>query len=159
MQTIAELRGWSPLIALQVEYSLIERTVERDLIPMAREMGLGVIPWSPLASGVLTGKYQQSDLDEHGSAGAEGTRKNVALGNGALSERGLKIAEVVKAVAGEMGKAPSQVALAWTLLNAAVAAPIMGEHGRASCRDRVGKYVSLSVGGVTSKKKKKDIIK
>src|SRR3546814_6469840 len=73
---------------------------------MAREMGLGVIPWSPLASGVLTGKYQQSDLDEHGSAGAEGTRKNVALGNGALSERGLKIAEVVKAVAGEMGKAP-----------------------------------------------------
>src|SRR3546814_8789368 len=85
---------------------------ERDLIPMARGMGLGVIPWSPLASGVLTGKYQQSDLDEHGSAGAEGTRKNVALGNGALSERGLKIAEVVKAVAGEMGKAPSQVALA-----------------------------------------------
>src|SRR3546814_16543344 len=93
---------------------------------MAREMGLGVIPWSPLASGVLTGKYQQSDLDEHGSAGAEGTRKNVALGNGALSERGLKIAEVVKAVAGEMGKEPPQVALAWTLLNAEIAAPVRG---------------------------------
>src|SRR3546814_8770499 len=108
MQTIAELRGWSPLIALQVEYSLIERTVERDLIPMAREMGLGVIPWSPLASGVLTGKYQQSDLDEQGSAGAEGTRKNVALGNGALSERGLKIAEVGKAVAGAIGERKSQ---------------------------------------------------
>src|SRR3546814_5099961 len=124
MQTIAELRGWSPLIALQVEYSLIERTVERDLIPMAREMGLGVIPWSPLASGVLTGKYQQSDLDEHGSAGAEGTRKNVALGNGALSERGLKIAEVVKEIAGEMVKAPPRVALAWTLLNVEVSAPV-----------------------------------
>src|SRR3546814_15658149 len=137
MQTIAELRGWSPLIALQVEYSLIERTVERDLIPMAREMGLGVIPWSPLASGVLTGKYQQSDLDEHGSAGAKGTRKNVALGNGALGERGLKIAEVVKAVAGEMGKAPSQVALAWNLLNAVVAAPIMGVRTMEKFEDKL----------------------
>ena len=57
MQAIAELRGWSPLVALQIEYSLVERTVERELIPMAREMGLGVIPWSPLGSGVLTGKY------------------------------------------------------------------------------------------------------
>ncbi|WP_343715635.1 aldo/keto reductase, partial [Inquilinus sp.] len=63
MQTIADLRGWSPLIALQIEYSLIERTVERDLIPMARELGLGVIPWSPLASGVLTGKYGRADLE------------------------------------------------------------------------------------------------
>jgi aryl-alcohol dehydrogenase-like predicted oxidoreductase len=58
MQAIADLRGWAPLVALQIEYSLIERTVERDLIPMAREMGLGVIAWSPLASGVLTGKYR-----------------------------------------------------------------------------------------------------
>ncbi len=66
MQAIADLRGWSPLVALQIEYSLIERTVERDLIPMAREMGLGVIPWSPLASGVLTGKYTRADLDHGG---------------------------------------------------------------------------------------------
>jgi aryl-alcohol dehydrogenase-like predicted oxidoreductase len=51
------------LVALQIEYSLIERTVERELIPMARELGLGVVPWSPLASGVLTGKYTQADLD------------------------------------------------------------------------------------------------
>src|SRR5918996_4783286 len=79
MQAIADLRGWSPLVALQIEYSLIERTVERDLIPMAWEMGLGVVPWSPLASGVLTGKYSRSDLDHgDGVATAEGTRKNVA---------------------------------------------------------------------------------
>ena len=62
MQTIADLRGWSPLVALQIEYSLIERTGERDLIPMAREMGLGVIPYSPLGGGVLTGKYSRADL-------------------------------------------------------------------------------------------------
>ncbi|WP_158813003.1 aldo/keto reductase [Methylocapsa sp. S129] len=139
MQAIADLRGWSPLIALQVEYSLIERTVERDLIPMAREMGLGVIPWSPLASGVLAGKYSKADLDHGGgSADAVGTRKNIAAANGGLSERGLAIAEVVKAVAAETGRTPSQVALAWTLLNPAVASPIMGARTLAQLEDNLG---------------------
>ena len=58
-RAIADLRGWSPLIALQSEYSLIERTTERDLIPMAQEMGLGLVTWSPLANGLLTGKYSR----------------------------------------------------------------------------------------------------
>ena len=58
MQAIAELRGWSPLVALQIPYNLTERTVERDLMPMAKEMGMGVLPWSPLAGGVLSGKYE-----------------------------------------------------------------------------------------------------
>jgi aryl-alcohol dehydrogenase-like predicted oxidoreductase len=69
MQAIAELRGWSPLIALQIEYSFIERTVERELIPMASEMGLGVIPWSPLASGVLAGKYTRAPAIGQGLGG------------------------------------------------------------------------------------------
>jgi aryl-alcohol dehydrogenase-like predicted oxidoreductase len=126
MQAIADLRGWSPLIALQIEYSLIERTVERDLIPMAREMGLGVIPWSPLGMGVLTGKYSKADLATSAATGAVSTRKSVAASNGSLSPRSLEIAEVVKAVAAELGKSPAQVALAWTLLDPAVAAPIVG---------------------------------
>ena len=71
MQMLADLRGWSPLIALQIEYSLLERTVERELMPMAQELGMGVIPWSPLAGGVLSGKYRRQDLqpspDEAGS--------------------------------------------------------------------------------------------
>jgi len=105
MQTIADLRGWSPLIALQVEYNLIERTIERDLTPMAKEMGLGVIPWSPLASGVLSGKYSRADLEiGEGVAGAAGTRKNVAAAQGGLNARGLDIADAVKAVAQELGK-------------------------------------------------------
>lgn len=127
MQTIADLRGWSPLIALQVEYSLIERTVERDLLPMAQELGLGVIPWSPLASGVLTGKYSRADLaSDEASPQPAGTRKNVAVANGALTERGLRIAEVVKRVAEQMGNTPAQIALAWTLLNPVVSSPIIG---------------------------------
>src|ERR1700719_4895323 len=103
MQAIADLRGWSPLVALQIEYNLIERTTERDLIPMASEMGLGVIPWSPLGRGVLTGKYSSRDLDHDGdSAGADGTRKSAGELNGSLSERSLAIAEVVKTIATEL---------------------------------------------------------
>ena len=109
MQTIAELRGWAPLIALQIEYSLIARTGERDLIPMARELGLGVIPWSPLAKGVLTGKYNRATPDQVDSAQA---RRNRAVEAGLLSDRGLAIADVVGDVAAEAGHTPSQVALA-----------------------------------------------
>ncbi|MDT3376815.1 aldo/keto reductase [Labrys neptuniae] len=139
MQTIADLRGWAPLIALQVEYNLIERTIERELVPMARDLGLGVIPWSPLASGVLAGKYSRADLDDSGgSAEASGTRRNVALGNGALTVRGLDIADVVKAVAGETGHTPSQVALAWTLTNPAVASPLVGARTVAQLEDNLG---------------------
>ena len=135
MQTIAALRGWAPLIALQIEYSLIERTGERDLIPMARDMGLGVLPWSPLAKGVLTGKYTRSGLDH---TDATETRRSIAKGSGVLSDRGLTIAEVVRAVAAEIGRTPAQVALAWTLLNPAVAAPIVGARTVAQLEDNLG---------------------
>jgi len=139
MQTMADLRGWSPLVALQIEYSLIERTVERDLIPMAAELGMGVIPWSPLAGGVLSGKYTRADLDRGGgSAEAIGTRKNMAAANGALSERGLAIADVVKKVAADIGTTPSQVALAWTMHNPAVTAPIIGARTPAQLADNLG---------------------
>lgn len=127
MQTIADLRGWSPLVALQIEYNLLQREVERDLIPMARALGLGVIPWSPLASGVLAGKYSRSDVTQSQSpVRAEGTRKDIAVANGALNERGLAIADVVKNIATDLGRSPSQVAIAWTLLNSSVSAPIIG---------------------------------
>ncbi|WP_225727060.1 MULTISPECIES: aldo/keto reductase [unclassified Nocardia] len=138
MQTIADLRGWSPLIALQIEYSLIERTVERDLIPMAQELGLGVIPWSPLASGVLTGKYTRADLEHQADASPSGTRKNVAAANGALSERGLDIADTVKDVAAQLGKTPAQVALAWALRRPGVTAPIIGARTAAQLDDNLG---------------------
>ncbi|XXY52112.1 aldo/keto reductase [Sorangium sp. So ce269] len=139
MQAIADLRGWAPLVALQIEYSLVERTVERELIPMAQEMGLGVIPWSPLASGVLTGKYSKADLDAGGgTSDAAGTRKNVAAANGSLTARGLDIAAVVKAVAAESGKTPAQIALAWTLLHPAVTAPIMGARTLKQLEDNLG---------------------
>lgn len=139
MQAIAELRGWAPLIALEIPYNLIERTVERDLIPMAQTMGLGVICWSPLAGGVLTGKYGRADLQAAtGPDGGAASRKQVAAGNGFLTARGLDIARVVKEIAAELGTTPSRVALAWTLLNPAVTAPIVGTRSLAQLNDNLG---------------------
>ena len=139
MQAIAQLRGWSPLVALQIPYSLAERTVERDLIPMAREMGMGVLPWSPLAGGILSGKYDQSDLHPtpvSGSAGS-GTRRDINLATGRLTERSLAIAATVKDVAQEMGRTSAQVALAWTLLNPAVTSTIIGVRTFAQFEDNL----------------------
>ena len=137
MQTIADLRGWSPLIAYQMEYSLIARTCERDLIPMSAALGLGVIPWSPLGSGVLTGKYSRADLSDI-PASDFSSRKALAQMAGSLSARGLDIADVVRAVASEIGKTPAQVALAWALLNPAVTSPIIGARTVAQLEDNLG---------------------
>jgi aryl-alcohol dehydrogenase-like predicted oxidoreductase len=139
MQAIAELRGRAPLVALQIPYSLVERTVERDLIPMAETMGLGVVLWSPLGSGVLTGKYTRADLETGNGAGnGQSTRKDVAIGNGFLTERALDIVDVVKDVAAEIGTTPSKVALAWTMLDPSVTAPIVGARTMAQFDDNLG---------------------
>jgi aryl-alcohol dehydrogenase-like predicted oxidoreductase len=126
MQAIADLRGWAPIVALQIPYSLTERTVERELLPMALEMGMGVLPWSPLAGGVLSGKYDKGDLGPASANATFDTRKNINIATGRLTERTLGIAAAVKTVAQEMGRTSAQVALAWTLLNPAVVSPIIG---------------------------------
>ncbi|BDI33504.1 oxidoreductase [Capsulimonas corticalis] len=136
--TLAELRGWSPFVALQIEYSLIERTPERDLIPMANALGLSVTPWSPLGMGVLTGKYNDSTQQA-------GTRLGAADGNfgdnqfaSILSERNLAIARTVSDVAAEIGKTPSQVALAWLLAQGPSVIPIIGTRKVHQLVDNLG---------------------
>jgi len=97
MQAIADLRGWSPLVALQIEYNLIERTTERELIPMANEMGLGVVPFSPLSNGLLSGKYSREDyLNKSGSTGFQGSRKTALETLGKFTERNMEIVDEVK---------------------------------------------------------------
>jgi len=135
MQAIAELRGWSRLVALQLPYNLTERTVERDLIPMAAEMGMGVLPWSPLAGGVLSGKYSTADLQ---AARSMDSRKSINVATGRLSERNLAIAAELTAVAAEIGCTPAQAALAWTLQNPAVTSPILGTRTLAQLEDNLG---------------------
>lgn len=137
MQTIAELRGWPAFAALQVEYSLIERTTERELIPMAAGLGLGVIPWAPLGGGVLTGKYTAVDLDTAASDTPGGSRREHAVANRTLNVRGLAIADVVVAIAREIGATPAQVALAWTLQNPAVVSPLVGARTPEQLQDNL----------------------
>lgn len=138
MQAIAELRGWTQFCALQICYSLIERTVEREMIPMAREMGMGVSPWAPLGQGMLTGKYTRADLAGSGSMDDIGSRKAINAVTGRLTEKSLDIADVVVAVAKEIGCTPAQLALAWTLRNPAVCSPVIGVRTPAQLEDNLG---------------------
>jgi aryl-alcohol dehydrogenase-like predicted oxidoreductase len=112
--TLADLRGWSPYVATQIKYNLMERTPERELLPMARAYDLAVTAWSPLSGGLLTAKYLE------GSSGG-GTGRIVAH-----DERTERIAREVVGVAEEVGATPSQVALAWLLAQPGTVIPIVG---------------------------------
>jgi len=118
-QVEALFRGWSPFVALQIEYSLIERTVEHDLMPMARAHGLGVTPWSPLKGGLLSGKYGRNRQPKGEGRHVPGVSKS-------LTDRNYGIIEAAEAVAVELGTGVAQVALAWVLGRPAVASPILG---------------------------------
>jgi aryl-alcohol dehydrogenase-like predicted oxidoreductase len=113
MQTLAAERGWSAFAGLQVEYSLVQREVERELIPMARGLGMGVLAWGPLGAGVLSGKYADSGP-------AAGARR---LGD--VEPRRLAIARVVADVAAGLGLSPAVTALAWLRAQGGVI-PILG---------------------------------
>jgi aryl-alcohol dehydrogenase-like predicted oxidoreductase len=119
--TLAELRGWTQFIGLQIEYSLIERTVERELVPMAQALNLGILAWSPLAGGVLTGKY-------HGEGKAEGARMTNEGLKAFLPEeqRAAPIISAVKSVSEQTGRSMAQVALAWLRHQTVPVIPIIG---------------------------------
>ena len=100
--TYAELMGWNQFLGLQVEYSLIQRSAERDLIPMAKHFGMSLVPWAPLGGGALTGKYLKGDP---GRIKPESKR---------LNEKSVKITKEVMGIADKYGVPASHVALAWT---------------------------------------------
>jgi aryl-alcohol dehydrogenase-like predicted oxidoreductase len=117
-QMIAHFRGWKPLIALQIEYSLMQRTVEGELTPMAEELGLGVLPWSPLKGGALTGKYTR----------ANGARMQGLRGSrvGDFTDKQYDIIDAVGKVAAECNADSSTVALAWLKSQSSVRSTILG---------------------------------
>src|SRR5271163_2384698 len=117
LQTMAELRGWTQFAALQVEYGLLQRTTERDLIPAARALGMGVMPWSPLANGVLSGKYATGAPTPADPAGG---RKEVITAVGRVNPASVALADGLKKVADAVGVTSAQAAIAWTLANPAV---------------------------------------
>lgn len=138
LNTVADLRGWTRFTALQVDYSLVQRESERDLIPMAEELGLAVLPWSPLGGGLLTGKYTRQHLeDQLAGKGPKGGFGEDNRGIG-LDERKLTIAETVVSIAKEIGQSPAQVALNWCLQKPGVVSPIFGARTMEQLLDNLG---------------------
>lgn len=112
--TMAELMGWSQFVALQVEYSLLQRTPERDLIPMAKHFGMTLTPWAPLAGGALTGKYLRGD------------KGRIKEGSNRLNENSQRITKEVITIAEKLAVEPSHVALKWTMQQGYSSIPIVG---------------------------------
>jgi aryl-alcohol dehydrogenase-like predicted oxidoreductase len=133
--TLAQLRGWSPFVGLQIEYSLIERTVERELVPMAKALNLGLTAWSPLAGGVLTGKY-------HGQGSSEPGRMNNEMMKDFIPEqqRTERVITAVKAVSDQLGRSVAQVALAWLQYRDVPVIPIIGARKLSQLQDNLASF-------------------
>src|ERR1700678_2567436 len=130
-QVIAKMRGWTPLIALQLEYSLLERTIEGELVPAALELGLGITPWSPLMSGMLTGKYTREN-----AATAKPSRG--AFVARAFTEESFRVVDVLLDVAKQLGTTPARAALAWVQSQPGVTSTIIGARTVEQLDDNLG---------------------
>src|SRR5215813_4804883 len=125
-QTLAEKEGKEPLAALQLEYSLIERNIEREHIPVAQELGLGICPWSPIAGGFLAGKYKREGKSGRGEGRLEQTKDHPVLGRVFANEQNWSIADAVVDVAKKIGKSAAQVALNWVATQPGITSTIIG---------------------------------
>lgn len=132
--TLAELRGWVPIAGLQLEYSLVERTSDRELLPLAEGLGLGAALWSPLGGGFLTGKYRR---------GEQGRLQRMGiLVHGDTTEQNIRVLDAVLAIAGQLGAEPGQVAIAWLRHRAAHSStsliPILGANNLRQLESNLG---------------------
>jgi aryl-alcohol dehydrogenase-like predicted oxidoreductase len=127
---IARFRGWTSFIGLQIEYSLLQRTVEQELVPMSEEFGLGITPWSPLAGGALSGKYTRSNAGQHKSDRA-------ALVDGLLTEQTYAIVDELEIIAKAHETSVASVALAWLHEQPAVTSIIIGARRISQFEDNV----------------------
>ena len=130
---LAELRGWSPFTGIQLEYSLIERTGERELLPMASALGMGVVAWAPLGAGILTGKYVRNgdEVSVEDSLRGEQNSEQITV-------HSIEIAEDVTAVARELDCGPAEVALAWIRQRQPGVIPAVGARTVGQFRESLG---------------------
>ena len=126
--TLAEWRGWTPFAGVQVPYSLLQRDIEREILPMAESLGMTVAAWSPLANGILSGKFTRP------GAVAPGTRVDPA----AITQQQRAAATAVAEVAGELGATPAQVAIAWIRARSPAVHPIIGARTVSQLLDNLG---------------------
>jgi aryl-alcohol dehydrogenase-like predicted oxidoreductase len=123
-KTLAEKEGKEALVALQLEYSLIERNIEREHIPAAQELGMAVCPWSPIAGGFLSGRYKRE-----GDSGTGEGRLEIQKGNpifNRFKDRNWRVLDALLAVAKELGRKPAQVALNWVATQPGITSTIIG---------------------------------
>jgi aryl-alcohol dehydrogenase-like predicted oxidoreductase len=132
--TLANLRGWTPYVGLQLEYSLLERTVERELLPMAADFGLSVLAWSPLRNGILSGKY----LSENAVAAANGRMNSTTRPDfGQDDPAADAVVRETVAVANELGVSAAQIALAWLRTRPLPIIPIVGARKLTQLEDNL----------------------
>ena len=134
--TMAQLRGWTRYVGLQIEYSLLERTVERELVPMAKDQQMSVLAWSPLRNGLLTGKYLPENVKQ---SQADGSRMHSEMmkGFGTVEESTHATVQEIVAVGEELGVSAAQVALAWLRTRPVPVIPIIGARKLAQIEDNI----------------------
>src|SRR5690606_22020478 len=134
---LSQMHGWARFDCLQPEYSLLVRSTEWELLPLCREQGIGVLPWSPLAGGWLTGKYRRGqDPDPESRVGRADRWDD--LPEQRESEHTYRIIDALDEVAAARGKTVAQVALNWVLRQPGVTAPIFGARTREQLEANLG---------------------
>ena len=123
---ITQVKGWEPLISLQPQYSILARDIEVEIVPVCQKFGLGIIPWSPLAGGMLTGKYKKGEEPVEGTRFAAPGPFQQVWRSRALSERNHAIMGAVLEEAGKLDLSPIALALSWNLSRPGVVSPIIG---------------------------------
>ncbi len=123
---VTQMKGWEPLVSLQPQYSILSRDIEVEIAPVCRKFGLGIIPWSPLGGGMLTGKYKKDEDPQEGTRFAAPGPFQQVWRTRALNERNHAIVGVVLEEAGKLDISPIALALAWNLSRPGVVAPIIG---------------------------------
>jgi aryl-alcohol dehydrogenase-like predicted oxidoreductase len=135
---VSELHGFEKFASLQPQYSLVERNIEREILPVCREEGLGVIPWSPLGGGFLSGKYRRGEKPPQGSRIEEAVESMEEHWDRRATERNWRTLDVIGEVSEETGKSCAQISLNWLLRQEGVTAPIIGARRMDQLEDNLG---------------------
>ena len=135
---LQDREGWEPFVSLQPQYSLVERSIEVEILPFCRAAGLAVIPWGPLGAGFLTGKYQRGERPPEGSRIADADETPEEAYDRRATERHFEVVDVAGQIAEARGATIPQVALAWLLGTDGVTAPIVGPRTFAQLEDVLG---------------------
>ncbi len=134
---IIAAKGWEPLVSLQPQYSILMRDIEIEIVPVCRKFGLGIIPWSPLGGGMLTGKYKPGSEPEQGTRFAAPGPFQRIWRTRALNERNHEIVAIVTEEARKLDVSPIALALAWNLSRPGVVAPIIGPKTEQQLKDNL----------------------